>query len=100
MTKEEVKKIIGIIFSKYPGYKPKEEVKDMVKSWTEILSDTTYDDAYTNLVNYIKAGNEYAPNVSQLVNKKKETYGFKGRVYSHSFFEEIEREVEEHGGVY
>jgi len=94
MTREEVKKLIGIVFSTYPSFKPKVEVKTMVDTWADILSDTSYNDAYGNLVKYIKSGNEYAPNVSQLVNKQPEVYGFKGRTYSHEFFEEIERENE------
>ena len=94
MTREEVKKLISIVFSTYPSFRPKVDAKTMVDTWASILSDTPYSDAYNNLVKHIKSGNEYAPNVSQLVNKELEVYGFKGRTYSHEFYEEIEREAE------
>ena len=94
MSKDEVKKILSIVFSTYPSFKPKVDAKTLVDTWADVLADTPYTDAYSNLVRYIRSGNEYAPNVSQLVNKQSQVYGFVGRTYSHEFFEEIERENE------
>lgn len=97
MTREETKKLIGKVFEAFPAFRKNnlDELKQLVDLWHDTLKDTSYGDAYAKLIKYMKTDTSgYAPTVTKLVNKQPEVYGFKGRIYSHEFFEEIERENE------
>ena len=59
-----------------------------------MLKDVSFEEADDQLQKYIRCNNNYPPNVSNLIPRQNEVYGFKGRTYSHEFFEELERQNE------
>ena len=98
MTEKETRSLLMKIDSLYPTFNV-DNPEEAVKAWHGILKDYPEEDVKELLNKYVKGDKGmYPPNVSNLI--PKESYGFKGRVYSHSFYEEIEREVEDSGGVY
>ena len=95
MTREETKDILDVVFNAYPAFKKTkiDELKKLVDLWAAALTDTSYKEAYDNLVHFIKNDTKgFAPPVACLITHGAKTYGFEGRAYSHEFFEELERE--------
>lgn len=100
MTREDTKELIRDILQFYPNWKP-ENLTVTVDAWHKMLKDVSLSEAKTNLKRHVESDKgTFIPNISVFVIKQKEVYGFTGRTYSHDFFEQIEREVEENGGVY
>ena len=95
MKREETRDLIRKIMNLYPAWNPKELTKT-VNEWHEFLKDASLETAESELARYIQSDKGvYPPSVSVLIPKSQEIYGFRGRVYSHEFFEELEREAQE-----
>lgn len=92
MNKQEVKDILKVIICCYPSFKP-DNMSETVEIWSRMLKEVSYEEADNQLQRYIRGNNNYPPNVSNLIPKQNEVYGFKGRTYSPEFFEELEREI-------
>ena len=94
MTREETQDLLISINTLYPNWKP-ENLTGTVNAWHEQLENVELKDAKIALKNYIESDKgSFIPNISVFVPKRKEIYGFKGRVYSHEFYEQLERENE------
>lgn len=95
MKREETRDLIRKIMNLYPAWNPKELTKT-VDEWHVFLKDVSLEAAESELARYIQSDKGvYPPSVSVLIPKSQEIYGFRGRVYSHEFFEELEREAQE-----
>ena len=95
MKREETRDLIRKIMNLYPVWNPKELTKT-VNEWHVFLKDVSLEAAESELARYIQSDKGvYPPSVSVLIPKSQEVYGFRGRVYSHEFFEELEREAQE-----
>ena len=95
MKREETRDLIRKIMNLYPVWNPKELTKT-VNEWHVFLKDVSLETAESELARYIQSDKGvYPPSVSVLIPKSQEIYGFRGRVYSHEFFEELEREAQE-----
>lgn len=95
MKREETRDLIRKIMNLYPAWNPKELTKT-VNEWHVFLKDVSLEAAESELARYIQSDKGvYPPSVSVLIPKSQEIYGFRGRVYSHEFFEELEREAQE-----
>lgn len=95
MKREETRDLIRKIMNLYPVWNPKELTKT-VNEWHVFLKDVSLEAAESELARYIQSDKGvYPPSVSVLIPKSQEIYGFRGRVYSHEFFEELEREAQE-----
>lgn len=95
MKREETRDLIRKIMNLYPVWNPKELTKT-VNEWHKFLKDVSLEAAESELARYIQSDKGvYPPSVSVLIPKSQEIYGFRGRVYSHEFFEELEREAQE-----
>ena len=69
MTREEVVKIIRIITSSYPNWKP-ENMSFTVDTWNSMLSDYTYKEISLALKTYITTDSSgFAPSIGQLISK-------------------------------
>lgn len=69
MTREETKKIIAVIATAYPNYKPN-DYSTVISIWSEMLSGYEYMDINNALKAYIltdKSG--FAPSIGQIVEK-------------------------------
>lgn len=67
MTREETKKIIAIIISTYPNWKPN-DLSFTVDAWHLILQDENYNEISAALVSYIKGiDSAFAPSIGQLM---------------------------------
>ena len=92
MTREETQDLLILINTLYPNWKP-ENLTGTIDAWHEQLVDVELKDAKAALKKYIESDKgSYIPNISVFVPKRKEIYGFKGRTYSHEFFEKLEEE--------
>lgn len=95
MKREETRDLIRKIMNLYPVWNPKELTKT-IDEWHVFLKDVSLEAAESELARYIQSDKGvYPPSVSVLIPKSQEIYGFRGRVYSHEFFEELEREAQE-----
>lgn len=95
MKREETRDLIRKIMNLYPVWNPKELTKT-INEWHVFLKDVSLEAAESELARYIQSDKGvYPPSVSVLIPKSQEIYGFRGRVYSHEFFEELEREAQE-----
>ena len=95
MKREITRDLIRKIMNLYPAWNPKELTKT-VNEWHKFLKDVSLEAAESELARYIQSDKGvYPPSVSVLIPKSQEIYGFRGRVYSHEFFEELEREAQE-----
>lgn len=95
MTRDDTKGLIRKIMNLYPQWNPK-DLTETVDDWHQCLKDIDIKDAEWELTRYIQSDKGvYPPSVSVLIPKSQEIYGFRGRVYPHEFFEEIEREAQE-----
>lgn len=100
MTREETQDLLISICALYPSWNPENKTLT-IDAWHRQLRNVDLKDAESRLEEHIQGSRgSFPPNVSELIPKQKEVYGFTGRAYSHDFFEQIEREVEENGGVY
>ena len=71
MTRDEAKKLIMIICSTYPNYKPM-DLKDTINVWHFMLSDFEYSEISVALKAYILSDTSgFAPTVGQLVEKSR-----------------------------
>lgn len=69
MTREETKRIIRIIVSSYPNYKPS-NLTDTVDVWNMVLEEYTYKQVSLALKAYILSDTSgFAPSIGQLVDK-------------------------------
>lgn len=92
MTDAETRELLFSINACYPNWNPSDP-EHTVKTWHEQLVDVELKDAKAALKKYIESEKgSYIPNISVFVPKRKEIYGFKGRTYSHEFFEKLEEE--------
>jgi len=95
MKREETRDLIRKIMNLYPVWNPKELTKT-IDEWHVFLKDVSLEAAESELARYIQSDKGvYPPSVSVLIPKSQDIYGFRGRVYSHEFFEELEREAQE-----
>ena len=100
MIRDQTKEVIKKIMSLYPGFKPN-NLSETIDEWQKVLAEFPESVIKGNLDKYIASDKGiYPPNVSNLIPHQKETYGFKGRIYTSDFFDEIEKEVDDNGGVY
>lgn len=73
MTRDEVKKIIGIMGMTYPNYKP-EDLKQTVDVWEMMLSEYNYTEISLALKAYILSDTSgFAPSIGQLTTRVHET---------------------------
>ena len=93
MNKQEVKDLLRVIICCYPSFKP-DNMVETVETWSRMLKDVSFEEADDQLQRYIKGNNNYPPNVSNLIPKRNGEHGFQGRIYTHEFFEALEREIE------
>lgn len=94
MTEKETRELLVNINSCYPSWNP-DDPEQTVKAWHKQLEKVDLKDAEDLLTRHIQSEKgSFPPNVSMLIPKSKEIYGFKGRVYSHEFYEQLERENE------
>lgn len=71
MTREETKKILRIMCSTYPNYKPS-DLSETIDIWQMVLSDYSYQQIATGLKAYILSDTTgFAPSVGQIVDKIK-----------------------------
>lgn len=71
MTREETKKILRIMCSTYPNYKPS-DLSETIDIWQMVLSDYSYQQIATGLKAYILSDTSgFAPSVGQIVDKIK-----------------------------
>lgn len=69
MTREEAKKLVRIVVSSYPNYKPA-NLTDTVDVWTMMLEDFTYQQVALALKSYILSDTSgFAPSIGQLIEK-------------------------------
>lgn len=67
MTREETKKIIAIIISTYPNWKPN-DLSFTVDAWHLMLQEENYNEISAALASYIKrADSAFAPSIGQLM---------------------------------
>jgi hypothetical protein len=100
MTEDQTREFLMTINAIYPSWNV-DDPDFTVAAWHRQLKDLPKEQAEAELDRYMRSDKgKYPPNVSVFIPKQKEVYGFTGRTYSHDFFEQIEREVEENGGVY
>jgi len=94
MSREEVQELLININTLYPNWKP-EDLTRTVNTWHEQLKDVELRDAKIALKEHLESDKgSFIPNISVFIPKRKEIYGFKGRTYSHEFYEQIEKENE------
>lgn len=68
MDREETKKIIRVIVSSYPNYKP-DNITDLIDVWTMMLSEYSYERVAIALKTFIMSDTSgFAPSIGQLVN--------------------------------
>jgi len=95
MTIEETRELLFNINACYPQWNP-DDPEQVVIAWHKQLKDVSLEAAESELARYIQSDKGvYPPSVSVLIPKSQEIYGFRGRVYSHEFFEELEKEATE-----
>lgn len=69
MTREETKKIIAVIATSYPNYKP-DDFAMTIDVWTELLTGYPYSDASNALKAYIMTDTSgFAPSIGQIIEK-------------------------------
>ena len=70
VTRDDTKKLLMRISSVYPNWKPQAELKYVVETWWEYLSEYTYDEMRAALKTYISTDTSgFAPSVGQLIDK-------------------------------
>lgn len=70
VTRDETKQLLMRISSVYPNWKPQAELKYVVETWWEYLSEYTYNEMRAALKVYISTDtNGFAPSVGQLIDK-------------------------------
>lgn len=68
MERDDVKKLIGIMVTSYPNYKP-QDMKMTVDIWHEMLQDYLASDVFIALKSYIASDTSgFAPSIGQLIN--------------------------------
>lgn len=93
MTKNETQELIGKISGYFPSWRPKVSPRELIDSWYDVLRRYEYEPVKDMLRDYIENDTSgFAPAISQLT-PKSTAYGFKGRIYSHADFVEMEREA-------
>lgn len=70
VTRDETKQLLMRISSVYPNWKPQAELKYVVETWWEYLSEYTYNEMKTALKAYILTDTSgFAPSIGQLIEK-------------------------------
>lgn len=70
MTRDETKQLLMRISSVYPNWKPQAELKYVVETWWEYLSEYAYNEMKTALKAYISTDTSgFAPSIGQLIDK-------------------------------
>ena len=70
MTRDETKQLLMRISSVYPNWKPQAELKYVVETWWEYLSEYTYNEIKTALRAYVSTDiSGFAPSIGQLIEK-------------------------------
>lgn len=68
MTRDETKQLLMRIQSVYPNWKPQAELRFVVETWHEYLSEYTYEQAKIALKAYVLSDNKgFAPSIGELV---------------------------------
>lgn len=68
MGREDIKKVIGVMMSSYPNYKP-QDMKITVDIWYEMLQEYEASDVFMALKSYIASDTSgFAPSIGQLIN--------------------------------
>lgn len=68
MNRDDVKKIIGVMVTSYPNYKP-QDMKMTVDIWHEMLQEYESSDVFMALKSYIASDTSgFAPSIGQLIN--------------------------------
>lgn len=92
MTEQETRELLLSINACYPNWNP-DDPELTVKTWHEQLENVKLTEAKIALRKHIESDKgSFIPNISVFVPKRKEVYGFKGRVYSHEFYKQLEEE--------
>lgn len=90
MTRDETMELITKIRSYYPNWTPKVSAKDLLENWFDVLRRYEYKAVLDMLNKYIEKDDQgFAPPVSKLIPKSNN--GFRGRIYSHADFVDMER---------
>lgn len=93
MTKDETIGLITKIRACFPAWSPKVSPRELIDEWYDRLRKYEYAAVKDMLDAYVEADTTgYAPSVGQLI-PKNFSNGFKGRIYSHADFVEMEREA-------
>lgn len=91
MTKVETSELITKITAYYPSWNPKVSPRELLENWYAALRKYEYEPVKDMLERYIEDDETgYAPSISRLIPKVNRN-GFKGRIYSHADFVEMER---------
>lgn len=68
MDREDIKKVIGVMVTSYPNYKP-QDMKMTVDIWHEMLQEYEASDVFMALKSYIASDTSgFAPSIGQLIN--------------------------------
>lgn len=68
MDREDIKKVIGVMMSSYPNYKP-QDIGMTVDIWHEMLKDYEASDVFVALKSFIASDTSgFAPSIGQLIN--------------------------------
>ncbi len=70
MTRDETKQLLMRISSVYPNWKPQAELKYVVETWWEYLSEYSYEEMKIALKAYVSTDTSgFAPSIGQLIGK-------------------------------
>lgn len=91
MTKAETMELITKIRACFPSWNPKVSPRELIDTWYDELRKYEYEAVKDMLSDYLENDETgFAPAISQLMPKISRN-GFKGRIYSHADFVEMER---------
>lgn len=94
MTKAETIELITRIRAYFPSWNPKVTPRELIDTWYDGLRKYEYEPVKDMLARYIeddKTG--FAPAISQLIPNAASFGGFRGRIYSHADFVEMEKDA-------
>ena len=93
MTKQETNDFVNKIRAFFPAWNPKVTPRELLENWYGALRKYELDAVEDMLDRYIENDQTgFAPAISQLIPKQNKN-GFKGRIYSHADFVEMERDA-------
>lgn len=70
MTRDDTKKLLMRIQSVFPNWKPQAELRFVIDTWWEYLTDYSYEEVLIGLSTYIATDTSgFAPSIGQLIDK-------------------------------